>query len=32
MYSTSDSAIAGRGGIAGIVVVDSGGILTFLPE
>ena len=29
MYSTSDSATAGRGGIAGIVVVDLGGLLTF---
>ena len=29
MSSSSDSAIAGRGEIAGIVVVDLGGLLTF---
>ena len=29
MYSTSDSAIAGRGGIAGIVVVDLAELLIF---
>ena len=31
-YSTSESRTAGRAGIAGIVVIDSDGFLTFILE
>ena len=32
VYSTSESGIAGRVGIAGIVVIDSDGLWTFTPK
>ena len=32
IYSTSESGIAGRAGIAGIVVINLDGLCTFIPE
>ena len=32
MYSTSESGVVGRAGIAETVVIDSDGLWTFIPE